>query len=312
MDIKNARMSRENDCTRCSFHAKREAKSDVATLRSRRKQMVRHFDPRTGADRSVAHARVPFPVRQSGVTSPRPKTLRSARNIMQTWEPGAAELKCAKKVDVDAMMLALKSIMPETSFREAGVCKRRSFNFCADLRTAVLGFLDDKVPVSIMKQGPPMSTTNMVQTMRSRDEGEQGEDEEMKNEVTQDEIWSKYAGTVVKVITTAAQMVENGRIRKAARQAKMHSNAGPHAKTSRTAGEAVRAKAKTGTGNGKSQEGQGQNRQNDWSTPGWKGKSSTKNSKGSMEGVDEACDSGRSQTNTSAAHNQKQMSVSAC
>ena len=72
----------------------------------------------------------------------------------------------------------------------------------SDFRRAVLGFLDDKVPVSIMKQGPPMTTTNMVQTMRSRDEGEQGEDEEMKNEVTQDEIWSKYAGTVVKVITT--------------------------------------------------------------------------------------------------------------
>ena len=116
----------------------------------------------------------------------------------------------------------------------------------------------------------------------------------------------------MKVIATAGQMVEHGRITKAARQAKMQANVGPQAKTNRTAGAAVRAKAKTGTGNGKSQEGQDQNRQNDWSTPGWKDKSSTKNSKGSMEGVDEACDSGRSQTNTSAAHNQKQMSVSAC
>ena len=43
------------------------------------KQMVSHFDPRTGADRSVAYARVTHPVSQSGVTSSRPKTLQSAR-----------------------------------------------------------------------------------------------------------------------------------------------------------------------------------------------------------------------------------------
>ena len=48
-----------------------------------------------------------------------------------------------------------------------------------------------------------MSTTNMVQTLRTGDEGEQRENEEMKNENTQKEIWSKYAGTVVKLITTA-------------------------------------------------------------------------------------------------------------
>ena len=210
----------------------------------------RHFDPRTGADRSVAHARVPFPVRQSGVTSPRPKTLQSARNIMQTWEPGVAVMKRAKKVDVDAMMLALKSIMTETSFREAGVCKRRSFNFCADLRTAALNCLDDKVPVSIMKQGPPMTTTNMVQTMRSRDEGEQGEDEEMKNEVTQDEIWSKYAGTVVKVITTTE--IERQSRQRLKNQKQRQAKVGPQARASGTAGEAIRAKANTGTGIGKS------------------------------------------------------------
>ena len=47
-----------------------------------------------------------------------------------------------------------------------------------------------KVPVSMMKHGPPISTTNMVQTLSTGDEGEQGEDEETKNEVTQDEIFA--------------------------------------------------------------------------------------------------------------------------
>ena len=173
---------------------KEEAKNDVCNPeRSRfkaRKQFVRHFDPGTGADRSVAHVRVPFPVRQSGGTFPRPKTLRSARNIPQTWEPGVTEFKYAKKVDVDAMIVALKSIMPETLFREAGLCRRRSFNFCADLRTAALNCLDDKVPVSIIVQSPPMSTTNIVQTLRAGDEGEQRENEDMKNENTPKEIFA--------------------------------------------------------------------------------------------------------------------------
>ena len=80
--------------------------------------------------------------------------------------------------------------MPETLFGEAGVFRGRSFNICADLRTAVVGYLDDKVPVPMMKQGPPISTTNMVQTLSTGNQGEQGEDEVVKNEITQDEIFA--------------------------------------------------------------------------------------------------------------------------
>ena len=130
--------------------------------------MVSHFDPRTGADRSVAYARVTHPVSQSGLTSSRPKTLQSARNVMQTWE----------------QEVALKSIMP--LFGE-GVFRRRSFNLFAVLRTAIINHLDDQMSVSMMKQGPPISTTNMIQTL-SREE--QGEDEEMKKEVTQEETFA--------------------------------------------------------------------------------------------------------------------------
>ena len=55
------------------------------------KQMVSHFDPRTGADRSAAYGSVTHLVSQSGLASSRPKTLWSARNIMQTWEQEVAE-----------------------------------------------------------------------------------------------------------------------------------------------------------------------------------------------------------------------------
>ena len=92
--------------------------------------MVSHFDPRTGADRSVAYARVTHLV-----TSSRLRTLQSAGNIMQTWEQEVAkfEMKYAKKVDEDAKILALKSIVPETLFGEAGVFGGRSFNLYAEL-----------------------------------------------------------------------------------------------------------------------------------------------------------------------------------
>ena len=56
------------------------------------KQMVSHFDPRTGADSSVACSRV-----ASGLTSARPNTLESARNTVQMWEQEAVfEMKDAK------------------------------------------------------------------------------------------------------------------------------------------------------------------------------------------------------------------------
>ena len=124
--------------------------------------------------------------------------------------------------------------MLETLFCEAGVFSGRSLNLCADLRTAIINNWDDKVPVSMMEPGPPLPTTNMVQTFSTGDRGEQGENDEMKNEVTQDQIFAmvqqfrkgegrgrpkergKYAGTVVRVTnkTATGQVVVRGRIRK--------------------------------------------------------------------------------------------------
>ena len=97
--------------------------------------MVRHFDPRTGADRSVAYARVTHPVSRIGLTSSRLKTLQSARKVMQTWEQEVAdfEMKYAQKVAEDVKILALKSILPETLFGEAGAFRGLSFNLYTDL-----------------------------------------------------------------------------------------------------------------------------------------------------------------------------------
>ena len=54
-----------------------------------------------------------------------------------------------------------------------------------DLRTSLITNLDNKVPVSMMKQGTSSSTTSMVQSQTT---GAHGEDEEVKNDVTQDEV----------------------------------------------------------------------------------------------------------------------------
>ena len=151
--------------------------------------MVSHFDPRTGADRSVAHARATHPVCQSGLTSARPKKLHSARNTCRCGNKSMKEFEIqhAKKVDGVAKIMALKSIRPETLLGQTGVFRGRSFNLFMDLRTAIINCLDDKVPVSMMKKGPSVSTTNMVQTLST---GEQRTDEETKNQITQDEIFA--------------------------------------------------------------------------------------------------------------------------
>ena len=47
---------------------------------------------------------------------------------MQTWKQEVAEfdVKCGKKIDGDAKILALRLVMPETLFGEAGACSCRS------------------------------------------------------------------------------------------------------------------------------------------------------------------------------------------
>ena len=136
---------------------------------------------------------------------------------MQAWEQEVAEIeiKYAKRVDEDEKILALKSIMPETLFGEAGVFRGRSFSTYAELRTSIIRYLDDKVPVSMMTKSSSSSvTTSFVQNLIEEERENEGED---KDSITQEELFAmvqlfrkgkgkgkgQSAGTVAIVITTA-------------------------------------------------------------------------------------------------------------
>ena len=155
-------------------------------------QMVSHIEPRTGADTSVADSRVTHSVSQSGLKPARLKTPHSARNIMQRCRQEVAEfeMKHAKKVDEDAKVLALTFVMLETLFGETGVFRGRSFYLYVDLRTAIINLLNDKMSVSMIKQSPSISMTNMLQNLSVGEQGQLGDYEEVQSEVTQDEIFS--------------------------------------------------------------------------------------------------------------------------
>ena len=90
------------------------------------KQLTRHYDPRTGADRTVAYGRI-----TNNVTDVfgQAKTLDQARTLFQKWENEvhAFELRFAKHIDEDAKMLAAKSLMPMTMFGQTGAFRGRSF-----------------------------------------------------------------------------------------------------------------------------------------------------------------------------------------
>ena len=126
----------------------------------------------------------------SGITPTRPKTLQASRTTMQAWEQEVAEfeIKYAKRVDEDAKILALRSIMPETLFGEAGVFRGRSLSTNAELRTSIIRYLDDKVPVSMMTKSSSSSvTTSFVQNLI---EGERENKEEDKDSITQEELFA--------------------------------------------------------------------------------------------------------------------------
>ena len=104
---------------------------------------------------------------------------------MQAWEQAVAEfeVKYANTTDEDAKMLALKSLMLETQFGEAG-----SFSTCADLRASTSGTVDDKVPLSTMKSGSP-STTNFVQNLTEKTQ-ESEEEDKSADSATQQELFA--------------------------------------------------------------------------------------------------------------------------
>ena len=105
---------------------------------------------------------------------------------MQAWEQEVAEfeIRYAKRVDEDAKILAVKSIMPKTLFGEAGVFRGRSFSTNA----SITRYLDDKVPVSTMTKSSSSSVTpSFVQNLLV---GEGENEEEDKDSITQEELFA--------------------------------------------------------------------------------------------------------------------------
>ena len=84
LDTRNAGMSQETEDDFMHQRRSEELRMQPWKIGIQGVDAKGHFDPRTGADRSVAYARVTHPVSQSGLTSG-PRTLQSARNIIQTW-----------------------------------------------------------------------------------------------------------------------------------------------------------------------------------------------------------------------------------
>ena len=131
LDIRNAGKSQEtvddNKATDRRLHQMLISSTKgttAATLReiraSRRGSKWSVTSVRRRVQTGLSHA---WPASQSGLMSARPKTLQNARSIVLA----EFEMKCAKKVDEDTKILALKSIMPETLFgRESFFVENRS------------------------------------------------------------------------------------------------------------------------------------------------------------------------------------------
>ena len=78
--------------------------------------------------------------------------------------------------------------MPETLFGEAGVFRGRSFSTYAELRTSIIRYLDDKVPVSMMTKSSSSSvTTSFVQNLIEEERENEGGD---KDSITQEELFA--------------------------------------------------------------------------------------------------------------------------
>ena len=117
---------------------------------------------------------------------------------------------------MDAKILALTSPIPKTLFIEAGVFRGRTFSTYAELSTAIIRYLEDKVSVSMVPRSSSSSvTTSLVQHLH---EGEQENEAasrkknslsgfscsvRVKAMVKTKARAKEFAGTMVILITTA-------------------------------------------------------------------------------------------------------------
>ena len=77
--------------------------------------------------------------------------------------------------------------MPKTLFGEAGEFQGRRFSTCAEVRTAITRYLEDKVSVSMVPRSSSSSvTTTFAQHLSA---GVQENEEEDKDSITQEELF---------------------------------------------------------------------------------------------------------------------------
>ena len=104
-------------------------------------QLIQHYDPRSGADKTVAYGRVVNPVEVFGQAV----DTKQAREVMLKWEDEKAQyIKKFGEIDDEAQKLGLKSIMPKSMFGESGAFRGKQYHSYADLRKEILTYIEDK------------------------------------------------------------------------------------------------------------------------------------------------------------------------
>ncbi len=141
-------------------------------------QLVQHYDPRGGADKTVAYARLVNPVYAFGQA----RDAGEARQLMQKWESEVAQYeKKFQTIDDEAKTLGLKSIMPKGMFGENGTFRGVAYADYMTLRKAILNYLEDKpLPGGIATS--EIGNVNHKQEGSDKAECERLKDMEMKIE----------------------------------------------------------------------------------------------------------------------------------
>ena len=138
------------------------------------KEMAKHFDPAAAEDRSIEHARVTRPEQWLG----RAKSTSEARMHLEKWqtERRRYEAKYTTKVDPMDLLVALKSLMPESMFGDQGCFRGQKHIGFEELMKKVVAYIDDK-PISLNAalMTRKSNTNNMEDQKEEEHEGE-GED----------------------------------------------------------------------------------------------------------------------------------------
>ena len=129
-------------------------------------QLVQHFDPRSGVDKTLAYSRIVNPVMVFGQAN----DTSQARQIMLKWEEEKAQyVKKFCQIDEEAQKLGLKSIMPKSMFGESGAFRGRSYDSYDELRKEILGFVEDK-PIPGAQGQPSNSDVNNMDDKNNKEE----------------------------------------------------------------------------------------------------------------------------------------------